>query len=261
MNKKNILFLFIIISSSAIYAQRQLLQGQLIANDDVEGIHVLNTSNSKYDISKEDGSFEILAKAKDTLYISGLKYQNQKIIITQTAVDLGRFQVQLYEDINELDEVIIGKILTGSLESDLENSDAKTDINFYDLALPGSTKKPMTINERKLYDADGGGPIYTGLGVNFHKLLNKISGRTKKLKAIVKLDEREACISRLQQEYESIIFEDIQLETAHKNEYFLFCQEDPNFMTLCKANDDLAAIEFLQSKLKVYLQNRANTNN
>jgi hypothetical protein len=68
----------------------------------------------------------------------------------------GTFSVQLIEKVNQLDQVIIGKLLTGSLESDVQNSDSKTDINFYDLGIPGSTKLPMTQNERKLHDADAG---------------------------------------------------------------------------------------------------------
>ena len=72
---------------------------------------------------------------------------------------------------------------------------------------------PLTQNERKLHDADAGpwGHIGLGFGVNFHKLLNKISGRTKKLKAIVDLDDRDKCINRLRRDYESIIFENDSL--------------------------------------------------
>ncbi len=237
-------------------AQTKDLNGQLISDDEVEGLHILNKTSAKYAISNEDGSFTIPAKALDTLFISGLKYKNQELVITQSTVDVGSFSVQLIEKINELDEVIVGKILTGSLESDLENSDAKTEINFYDLGIPGYKGKPLTQNERKLHDADGGGPIYTGLGVNVHKLLNRISGRTKKLKEIVALDNEDKCIERLRREYEDAIFKTDTLADNLKNEYFYFCQEDEGFKSLCEENNDLKAIEFLQTKLKAYKKNR-----
>ena len=252
---------------SLIQAQRKDLRGKLIANDDVEGIHILNKTAPKYTVSAEDGSFVIPVKVLDTLFISGLKYKSKEIVISQPIYNSGYLQVALEENINELDEVIVGKILTGSLESDLQNSDAEPDINFYDLGIPGFKGKPLTINERKLFDADGGpdilslsgGPFGGGVGVNFHKLLNRISGRTKKLKKIVELDNRNACITRLRREYEDILFEKEQMAENLKTEYFLFCQEDEGFLDLCNKKDDLAAIDFLKLKLKVYKENRKAT--
>lgn len=237
-------------------AQRSELNGKLIANDEVEGLHIQNKTAAKYTISNEDGSFVIPAKAQDTLVISGVKYQTQDVIISKSMVDAEVVFVQLIENVSELNEVIVGKILTGSLESDIENSDAKPEINFYDLGIPGYKGKPLTQNERKLHDAESGGPIYTGLGVNVHKLLNRISGRTKKLKATVELDSRSACIQRLKNNFESYIFENDSLAENLRTEYFLFCQEDDEFLKLCQQNNDIALLEFLQAKLKVYQENR-----
>ena len=152
MKKNSILSFFIALTISLVVnAQRKDLDGQLIANDEVEGLHILNRTASKYTISNEDGSFIIPAKALDTLFISGLKYEVQEFVITQSIIDLGSFSVLLIEKINELDEVIVGKILTGSLQSDLENSDAKPEIDFYDLGIPGNTNLPLTQNEQKLH--------------------------------------------------------------------------------------------------------------
>ena len=264
MSKINtFIFSVVFFASILLNAQQKNIEGQLVANDDVEGIHILNKTSVKYTVSNEDGSFVIPAKLLDTLTISSLRYQIKTVVITQSILDLGTFRVTLEEQVNELSQVVIGKMLTGSLESDLENSDAKTDINFYDLGIPGFTGKPLTQNERKLHDADagsilslGGGSYGAGAGVNFHKLLNKISGRTKKLKAIVALDERANCINRLRRDYESLIFEKETLAENLRSEYFLFCEEDPSFKALCEANDDLTAIEFLKTKLVAYKKNR-----
>ncbi|MBV7269819.1 carboxypeptidase-like regulatory domain-containing protein [Winogradskyella luteola] len=265
MKKTNLICgLVALLSVFLSQAQRKGLKGQLVADGDIEGIHILNKTALKYAISNEDGSFLIIAKTSDTLFISGLKYQSKEVIITQSMVNSGNFSVQLIEKINELDEVIVGKILTGSLESDLENSDAKTEVNFYDLGIPGNTNLPLTQNERKLFDADGGpsiisvsgGPFGGGLGVNFHKLLNKISGRTKKLQKIVELDDRDKCINRLRRDYEPIIFEKDTLAEDLRNEYFLFCQEDESFLALCKEKNEIKLLEYLKQKLTVYRENR-----
>ena len=264
MKKSKILYvLTIFLSVLFVNAQRSDLNGKLIANDEVEGLHVQNKTAAKYTISNEDGSFVIPAKVQDTLVISGVKYQTQEVIISKSILDLGEFSVVLIENINELNEVIVGKILTGSLESDLQNSEAKPEINFYDLGIPGYKGKPLTQNERKLHDADAGpvgsimgGPFGGGVGLNLHKILNRVSGRTKKLENIVELDDRERCIQRLRIGYESFIFENDSLAENLRTEYFLFCQEDDEFLTLCNKNDDITLLEFLQAKLKVYQENR-----
>lgn len=264
MKKTKLLFsLVTLLLSFLLQAQRQEIKGKLIANDDVEGIHILNKTASKYTLSDDKGLFSIEAKATDTLFISSLIYNNKEIVISKEHENSNSIEIKLEEKVSELDKVIVGKILTGSLQSDLENSDAKTEINFYDLGIPGNTQLPLTQNEKKLHDADGGswGHLGLGFGVNFHKLLNKISGRTKKLKDIVELDDRDKCINRLRIDYESIIFENDTLPKNLRDEYFLFSQEDENFLNLCKKDNDIELLEFLQQKLKAYRENLDSSNN
>lgn len=252
-----------LVSVFLLQAQRTEIKGKLIANDDVEGIHILNKSASKYTISNDKGEFTILVKATDTLFISSLIYDNKEIIISQNHENSNSIEIKLDEKVSALDKVVVGKILTGSLQSDIANSEAKTEINFYDLGIPGNTNLPLTQNEKKLHDADGGswGHIGLGFGVNFHKLLNKISGRTKKLKNIVELDDRDRCINRLRVDYESIIFENDSLAKNLRDEYFLFSQEDENFLSLCKEDNDIKLLEFLQQKLIAYRENLDSANN
>lgn len=246
-----------------LHAQRKDIKGKLIAKDDVEGIHVLNKTASKFTISNADGSFIIKAKALDTLFISSLKYENKTLIVTQANEETTTLSVSLVEKINALNKVVVGSKLTGSLQADLENSEYKPDINFYDLGIPGNTKLPLTQNERRLYDADAGslGNIGLGFGVNFNKLLNTISGRTKKLRAIVRLDNKEKCIKKLRANYEAILFEKDTLTEPLKNEYFFFAQEGDNFLKLCKDDNKIALLEYLQQQLIAYRKNRASKDN
>ncbi|NRB60028.1 MAG: hypothetical protein HRU50_08860 [Winogradskyella sp.] len=255
---KGLLFVSISFFVLSAEAQRKELKGKLIAKDEVEGIHILNATASKYAISDIDGSFTIIAKSYDTLVVSGLKYQNKEVVITKQQEDLGVLSIYLEERITALDTVMVGLFLTGSLESDLQNSDAETEVNFYDLGIPGNTNLPLTQNERKLHDADAGswGFIGFGGGVNLHKLLNRISGRTKKLRAVVNLDKKDECITNLRENYESILFEKDSLALNLRNEYFMFCQEDSKFLALCTTNNQIELLEFLQQKLVAYRENR-----
>jgi hypothetical protein len=75
VKKINLICFLIVISPILVHnAQRKELNGQLIAEDEVEGLHILNKTASKYAISNEDGSFVILEKVSDTLVLSGVKY-------------------------------------------------------------------------------------------------------------------------------------------------------------------------------------------
>ena len=233
-----------------------------MANDDVEGLHILNKTGLQYTISNEDGSFKILAQTLDTIVISGVKYQNQKVVISPSMIELGHFNVELVENINVLNEVVVGKILTGSLESDMENSDVKHEINFYDLGIPGSTDIPATQNEQRLYDADHGQFVYyygIGLSINVHKILNRINGDTKEYKERVKIESNEDCISRLQSEYADVIFEAIPIPEQYKTEFFQFCLEDEQFNTICEDENQINDVSFLLEKLKGF-KNKLNEN-
>ncbi|WP_411767908.1 hypothetical protein [Winogradskyella sp. A3E31] len=231
------------------------LRGKVVADDDVDGIHVLNKTALKYTITEVNGSFIIPVKMGDTLTVTGIKYITKEVIITESILDREFLEVRLEERVNQLDQVIVGKILTGNLGSDIRNSDAKTDIDFYDLGIPGYTGPRMTQNEQKLYDADNGKIAAIGIlygGVNVHKLLNKISGRTKKLKDIVALDAKNQCMLQFKDLYANALFEKESLAESLQMDYFYFCSDDPNFDKICDDNNPLEQMEFLQKKLLTY---------
>ena len=113
--KINIFTIVFMVFCFCVDAQLKTLQGIVIANDDVEGIHVLNKSSVKYTVTDTDGSFLILAKANDTLVISGLKYELKEIKIIPKYFENFNLKIYLTEKVNTLDEVIVGRILTGCL--------------------------------------------------------------------------------------------------------------------------------------------------
>lgn len=97
---KGLFFCLAFIVSLVLSAQRKDLNGQLIADDEVEGLHILNKTASKYTISNKDGSFIVSAKVLDTLYVSGVKYEAQEVVISSSMIELGLFNVQLIEKVN-----------------------------------------------------------------------------------------------------------------------------------------------------------------
>jgi hypothetical protein len=82
--------------------------------------------------------------------------------------------------------------------------------------------------------------------------LNRISGRTKKLKLLVRLEEQDACMNKAIAKLSDELFGHIELEEALKTEFFYYASEDPAFLEVCKLESDIKLFEFLIDKLLVF---------
>lgn len=238
--------------------QTTTINGQIIADDDVDGIHILNNTSSTFTISNSKGEFSIAVKLHDTLMFSGVSYDVKEVIVGQDLINSKSITIYLIEKINVLDEVVVGKILTGNLSSDLTSSGVERDVNFFDLGIPGYVGKPKTQSERRLYDADHGKYVYyTGLGlsINVNKILNKVSGRTKEFEHRVYLETKDKCLSKVKSNLSEVLFKTHALEEHLKTEFFYFCADDTQFDTLCIINNDFKTLEFLRDKLISFKSN------
>lgn len=264
--KINIFFcLFVVSFIQLINAQSVEIKAKISAPDEVEGIHIINKTASKFTISNTHGEFTIPVQLNDTLLFSGISYKPKEIVVTKLILAAKICTVYLEELVNALDQVVVGKILTGDLLSDINNSDLKKNINFYDLGIPGYTGKPKTQSERRLYTAGDFKPIHLlsllGGSLDVDPILNAISGLTKELKHRVYLEKEEDCLNKMKSNLSSVLFSDEALDESYRNEFFYYCTDDPRFDDLCLENNDFHTFEFLQEKLinfKVILKNANN---
>lgn len=240
--------------TSVALGQTVSLKGEIKAHGDVEGIHIVNRASGTYTTSNSNGEFSINAKLQDTILFTGVSYQPEKVVVDKAIIQLKSITVVLKAHVNVLDEVVVGKILTGDLKSDIANSDIDYSINFYDLGIPGYTGEPLTQTERRLYEATSGDGI-----VPLAPIINAITGRTKMLKAHVIFERLDKCLNHMKSKFSSLLFSDVDLSPSVKSQFYYFCQEDPEFEQLCKSPNDMAVFEFLKAKLKVFLE-RQDTN-
>jgi len=56
----------------------------------------------------------ISAKQNDTLVISSVQYVQKEILITDVIMETQVVTVKLEDNVNHIEEVVVGKILTGS---------------------------------------------------------------------------------------------------------------------------------------------------
>lgn len=249
MNLRLICLVFFLSFGGFVTAQLQDLKGRIIAANDVEGIHILNRTSVKYAISDQNGDFDIPVKLSDTITVTGLAYKTQNLIITKEILKKDIFKIYLEINIDDLEQVTVGKILTGNIDSDIRNTKVKTPINFYDLGIPGYTGKQKTLNERKLASTSSGGGLIPLVG-----LINAITGRTKELKENIKLDKKIACVERFKNNYKSMIFETEKLSDTFQDRFFNFIFDSEKLDSACYSGSAFKTIEFLKAELILYKQ-------
>jgi hypothetical protein len=257
-----LLCLFFLINNK-VWSQTIDLEGIVIGTSDVENIHVINKTSNKFTITNKLGVFKIPAKLNDTLMFSSIQYKLKAVVVLARNIKEKYIVVSLTESVNVLDEVVVGKVFTGSLDSDVKNTKTNRPIDFYDVGIPGNTGKPKTQNERRLYEADHGkfingvnGSTYgLGFGINLNKILNRVTGRTKKLKSYVRLESKDVLLNRIKSRLTDNFFKIYYLDEKLRTDFFYFCSEDKNFENRCKGKSDIEVFEFLVEKIIEYKSN------
>lgn len=247
----------ILIGFQNIYSQSIEISGKVDSQTNIENIHVINKTVQVFTITDKNGRFIIPVKLNDTLSFSSIQHASKEVIISTENISNKSVFVKLEEQINELDEVLVGKVLTGDLLSDINNIEGKAPINFYDVGIPGYTGKPATQSERRLSEAGEFKPkmllgILTG-SIPLNPIINGLSGRTKILKNRVKLEERETLMSALKSRLSQDFFASNPLDESLRIDFFYFCADDENFVIHCKNETDFKILIFLRMKYTQYL--------
>ena len=233
--------------TSSVYSQTTEISGQVKASANTYGIHIINKTSSKFTITDDDGKFVIPARLYDTIMVSGVQYRLNEFVVNDIIMQTKRVTVNLEDKVNELDEVIVGKILTGDLLSDIENSDMKRDVNFYDVGIPGYTGRRKTQTERRIYEANTG----SGL-IPLNPILNWLSGRTKRLNEQLAREKEEKAVQSVASKYSKLLFENTTLSTTQQNEFFYFSADDEEFKDLYRSGNELKMLQFLKDKLNAF---------
>jgi len=248
------IFISLLLCFQLNFSQSINIKGKVESNVDVENIHVINKTAQVFTITNRNGEFEITASLNDVIVFSSIQQKSKSVIVDKNMILFKALRVTLEEQINELDEVIVGKILTGNLFLDVQNIEGDPPINFFDVGIPGYTGKPATQSERRLNEATTGGGI-----IPLNPILNAISGRTKQLKTQVKLEENEALMLRVKDRLANDFFASNPMEEDLKMDFFFFCADDENFMKHCKNQTDFSVLIFLRMKYRQYLENLETT--
>tara|TARA_R110002049_G_scaffold274391_1_gene452314 strand:- start:2714 stop:3523 length:810 start_codon:yes stop_codon:yes gene_type:complete len=257
-----LIFLLLLLSFQAIISQSIEIQGYVQSDKNIENIHVINKTAKLFTVTNSQGEFTISARLSDSLMFTSVQHKTKNIIIDATIFSTKTVTVKLEELVNQLDEVTVGKILTGDLNSDINSTEGDPPINFYDVGIPGYTGKIATQNERRMNEATTGpngqklkwySPLTGSIPIN--PILNAISGRTKMLKQQIKLEEKNNLLRQIKTSLSEDFFSIYKLDEMLRADFFYFCEEDPNFELRCKNKGDIEIFDFLKEKLIQYKKN------
>lgn len=256
---KDFLVIFILFSFQTFSGQSVEVFGKVQSKLGVENIHVINKTAQVFTITNEKGAFKINVTLNDTLVFSSIQHKLKEIVISKDDISNKAILVKLDEQINELDEVTVGKVLTGNLFKDIASIEGNPPINFFDVGIPGYTGKIATQSERRLSEAGEFKPkMLLGLlggGVPLNPILNGISGRTKMLKNRVEIETKETLMNTIKARLSRDFFVSNPLDDDLRMDFFYFCADDENFIKYCKNETDFKILTFLRHKYKQYLGN------
>jgi len=153
MRISHIFIIIFLVTIQSVVSQIITVKGTVYATADVEGVHVINKTLGNATTTNAQGVFTIRVQLNDTLVFSAVQYKLHSVVIDQTIIDSKNMTTFLLENVNQLNEVVVGTILTGDLDSDIKNSKAEAPINFYDVGIPGYQGKQLTQSERRLKEA------------------------------------------------------------------------------------------------------------
>lgn len=250
--------------------EAKLIRGKVV-NDSLENsaIHIINLSQRLGTITSRDGSFEIIAREKDTLLFSSLLFISKKIIVS-SAVFKGSFlNVELEKSVNELDEVNISDIaLTGNLDADLDNikvvknlpmnirfSDVKNARFESDINDPKEAPRNLAYESNMVVEPGSISPL--GVAVNFDHFINVISGK----RALNKLAKTNHDLNLLVEEARNIFSEDfyvdeLKIPSEEIIVFLFYCAENADLKQQMHRKNELQLMEFFKKQAPEFLAHR-----
>lgn len=227
-----LLLLFILFIPILVFSQEKenrLYDGYVFYKDSVvENVQILNINSNQSPYTTNRGWFQLNLNEGDTLLISHVAYKSFTKKIKMDALQADSLVIHMPEEINELDEVSIYH---------------SPDINAVSLGIIKKEPKKLTVNERRLRTAGDFKLIHLlsllGGSLQVDPIINKISGRTKRLKKYIKFDEERAEYFYLKEEFSSAISSNLTIEEQEVNRYIYYLIDHPTIQDLIKAKNTL----------------------
>jgi hypothetical protein len=221
-------------------------------NNDVENVLIINLNSKKSTITDSMGLFTIEAKLKDSIRFTAVQYLTKEIEITDTIFLKNLLVVNLIENVIDLEEVMVTPYnLTGKIDLDLKRLAITPVITSSTLGIPNADIEKMTQSERLLIEADRGKYVnYYGIAltINTHKIMNRLSGRTKAFEEMVVRDEKMKLEKEIIAKFsKKSISKSFDIPEIKIDRFLTYCLLQEDFLELSKRST-MEVWEYLKNK-------------
>ena len=237
--KNRIGIICLIFFTQFIFAQnenRQSLHGQFINEFAlVDNGYVFNLNSKTRTFISDQGFFDILARAKDTLLVSSASFKSKKIILQDKDFAKPLFVVNLESQTTLLNEVLVkGKT---EIKPAIPSSQGIVDMKFTD------DVKSSPKNRSMLSD----GSIENGMDfVRMYKMVSKLFKKEAE-KAVANSNVRFS--EAVSKGIDSYFFTNtLKLKSNEVGLFLDYCENDPKSKTLLQEKDEFMLIDFLITK-------------
>jgi len=207
------------------FSQERTLSGVVIIDSiGVPDVTVMNRTQKTATITDRDGIFVILAKPGDELFVSSVQTGEKTFFLTELDFAEELFVIYLEAAVNMLKEVEVVEYAS---------------INATSLGLIPADFKRYTPAEKQLLTARNG----------LDRILNALSGRTKKLRQAVAIEAELHDMERIQAYYsEDYVQNRLKIPLNYMRGFHVYLLDNKDFMKAFKSNNR-KLIDFLSLDL------------
>ena len=220
-----------------VNAQEERTLNGILQFDDIiiTNAFIENLSTAQRVQTDAEGAFQIVGKPGDTISLAHPEYNFVKLVLEERDFATNPFVVDLNQMSIELDDVILEDF---------------SHINAYALGIIDHEMKVPTQNERRLYTAGDFKPIHLlsilGGSLQLDPIINKISGRTKRLKRYIEIDRRLENLEFLNENFGIYIKESLGIEEDERNRFLYYLVEETDIGDLIEENQETRLKFFIQ---------------
>ena len=234
-------------------------------------IHIINSTQKTGTVNSNSGSYSILVRENDELLFSSIQYKNVTIRVSSEIIKNGHLDVSLIEDLNVLDEVNISNInLTGNINTDIAQilivRDMPVNFKFGDIKdlifesdINDSQKAPLNL---ALGQRPGlpGADVFGIIGLILSPILPDPKPPEIKLN-FDKYKNNSDIVAHLRELFDEKFFaETLAIKKDFIDDFIYYANDNGLGVILVKPKNQLALIEFLIERSKIYNKSRMGLN-
>ncbi|MGZ9734269.1 hypothetical protein [Flavobacterium sp. GNP002] len=202
----------------------------------VDNGYVFNLNSKTKTFISDQGFFDILAKAKDTLLVSSPSFKSKKIVIQDKDFSKPLFIVNLEMQTTLLKEVIVKR--KAEIKPITGNSQGIVDLQFFDDAKSSPVNRTMPSD----------GSIENGMDfVRIFKMVSKVfkNDSAKKTDLSSNVDFSDVVSKGIDKYF---FINTLKLKNEEIGLFLDYCENDPKSKSLLKQEDEFLLIDFLITK-------------